>query len=270
MYNGIQKIEEVIEYIENNITCDIDCNVLAEKMQLSVYEFRRIFSFVVGCPVYEYIRKRRLSLAAIEIATKDKIDMLELSQKYGYSSQSGFIKAFGEHHKMSPTACMEQKGDINIFTRPKFKVDVYGRENIDFKIKDTKPFYIKGFTAVSSITDSCCCENVWNEFYEKEEDKKLQSDRIYVSYRNEEGNVKCTIGEKADGGQLIPASKWACFKMNTVDDDIVNETYSKILYEYLPSANLLHNYEIPTVEIYPFDMSQDGFSWEIMIPIKEK
>ncbi|MBO7208548.1 MAG: hypothetical protein J6V58_02295 [Clostridia bacterium] len=111
---------------------------------------------------------------------------------------------------------------------------------------------------------------MWSEFYEKEEDKKLQSDEIYVSYQNEEGNVKCTIGEKADNGQLIPASKWACFKMNTVGDDIVNETYSKILYEYLPSANLLHNYEIPTVEIYPFDMSQDGFSWEIMIPIKEK
>ncbi|MBQ8551366.1 MAG: GyrI-like domain-containing protein [Clostridia bacterium] len=56
--------------------------------------------------------------------------------------------------------------------------------------------------------------------------------------------------------------------MNTVDDDIVNETYSKILYEWLPSANLKRNENIPTIEVYPFDMSEDGFEWEIRIPIK--
>ena len=64
MYSGLQKIEEVIEYIEQNITVEIDCNELSRRMNLSVYEFRRIFSFIVGCPVSEYIRKRRLSLAA--------------------------------------------------------------------------------------------------------------------------------------------------------------------------------------------------------------
>lgn len=62
MYAGLQKIKEVIDYIEKNITSDLDCNVLAAKMGLSVYEFRRIFSFIIGCPISEYIRKRRLSL----------------------------------------------------------------------------------------------------------------------------------------------------------------------------------------------------------------
>ena len=69
MYNGIRKIEEVIDYIESNITDELDYNLLASKMSLSVYEFRRIFSFMVGCPTSEYIRKRRLSLATWEILT---------------------------------------------------------------------------------------------------------------------------------------------------------------------------------------------------------
>lgn len=60
MYNGIERTEAVIDYIETHITEDLDCNVLASKMNLSVYEFRRIFSFIVGCPITEYIRKRRL------------------------------------------------------------------------------------------------------------------------------------------------------------------------------------------------------------------
>ena len=62
MYNGIQKIDEIIDYIEANITEDLNHNKMAEKMNLSVYEFRRIFSFIIGCPISEYIRKRRLSL----------------------------------------------------------------------------------------------------------------------------------------------------------------------------------------------------------------
>ena len=66
---------------------------------------------------------------------------------------------------------------------------------------------------------------------------------------------------------VIPESRWACFTMYTVDDNVVNEKYSKILYEYLPSANLKRREDIPTIEIFPFDMSGDGFEWEIRIPI---
>ena len=83
MYSGIEKINEVIEYIESNIVKDLAADTLASKMNLSVYEFRRIFSFVVGTPLSEYIRKRRLSLAACEILTNNSIDRLSLSHKYG-------------------------------------------------------------------------------------------------------------------------------------------------------------------------------------------
>lgn len=135
MYAGLQKIKEVIDYIEKNITSDLDCNVLAAKMGLSVYEFRRIFSFIIGCPISEYIRKRRVS-------------------------QPGALK------------------------------------------------------------------------YEE-----------------------------------IPETLWACFKLNTVDDGQVNEIYSKLLCEWLPSAKLIKNNAVPVIEVYPFDMSADGFEWEIRIPV---
>ena len=65
MYNGIQRIDDIINDIENNITSDIDYEALASKMALSVYEFRRIFAFVVGTPISEYVRKRRLSAFGI-------------------------------------------------------------------------------------------------------------------------------------------------------------------------------------------------------------
>ena len=268
MYNGIQKIEAVIEYIESNITTELDYNKMASTMNLSTYEFRRIFSFIVGCPVSEYIRKRRLSLAAAEIMTSDKSDISKISEKYGYSNQSAFTRAFCEQHGISPSACLHGNHMVRLFTCPKFTVNVSGRENVPFKIIKSESFYISGFNGVSPITDSCCCEDVWNAFYDSGADKNISAFELYVSYRNLGDNVSCCIGEKSDEGQMIPESKWACFTMNTVDDDIVNETYSKIMYEWLPSANLKRNENIPTVEVYPFDMSEDGFEWEIRIPIK--
>lgn len=268
MYNGIEKINKVIDYIESNLTDNLDCRILAEKMNISVYEFRRIFSFVVGCPISEYIRKRKLSLAALEIMSGEKVDILSISEKYGYANQSAFTRAFCEQHGVSPTTCLKEKAAINLFTRPQFNLTVSGRESISLQIVKTDDFYINGFVGTSNINDTCCCENVWNAFYESGFDKKLNTDTIYVSYSNKDSDVICCIGEKSATGEKIPASKWACFKMNSVDDDVVNEMYSKILYEWLPSANIECNKNIPTIEVYPFDMSEDNFEWEIRIPIK--
>ena len=273
MFEGLQKIKDVLEHIEENITSDLDYKVLASKMGLSVYEFRRIFSFVIGLPIAEYIRKRRLSLAAFEITKNEQVDMLKLSEKYGYSSQSAFSKAFSEYHGIAPTVLMKEKRDVRLLTVPKFDLKINARENINFSVIEREKFYIQGFSGVSSITDSCCCENVWNSFYDSGADKKIDSDIIFVSYKNEGENVLCTIGRLADELQRelpfeeIPESLWACFRLNTVDDEIVNEFYSKILYQWLPSANLVKNDSIPIVEVYPRDMSKDGFEWEIWMPI---
>ncbi len=268
MYNGIKKIEDVIDYIEDNLIAEPDYNEMAKIMNLSVYEFRRIFSFIVGCPVSEYIRKRRLSLAAAEIMSSDKADILKISEKYGYSRQSAFTRAFREHHGVAPSECLNDKTMINLFTRPNFSVSISGRENVPFRVIQTEIFYIKGYSGISPITDSCCCEDVWNGFYESGADKEISEDLIYASYSNRNGNVCCHIGEKSSEGQEIPSSKWACFTLNTVDDDAVNEIYGKIIYEWLPSANFSKNNELPIIEVYPFDMSEDSFEWEIRIPIK--
>ena len=270
MYNGIQKIEDVINDIENHITEELDYDMLASKMQLSVYEFRRIFSFIVGCPISEYIRKRRLSLAATEIMTNKNVNLLEVSKKYGYSNQSAFTRAFCEQHGVSPSACTHNNLAINLFTRPYFSVSISGREDVCFNIVKIDSFCIKGFSGISPITDTCCCEDIWNAFYESKADKVLCTDKLYVSYCNSDENVICCIGEKANEGQKIPESKWACFTLNTIDDNVINEVYCKILYEWLPSANLKTNKNIPIVEVYPFDMSEDGFEWEIRIPIKSE
>ncbi len=268
VYNGIQKLDQVIDYIESNITEDLDFDIILKTVNLSLYEFRRVFSFVVGCPLSEYVRKRRLSLAALEILQSEHPDLLKISEKYGYANQSSFSRAFGEYHGISPTACTGENVQINLFTRPKMEYWLSGRETVPFTLVQTEPFYIRGYTGISPITDTCCCDEVWTAFYESEAGTHIQGDVLYAAYRHQGDVVHCCIGEAGEDGLAIPRSRWVSVKLNTVDDDVVNAWYSKILYELLPSANLVRDQTIPTVEVFPADMSEDGFEWEIRIPIK--
>ena len=274
MYNGIQRIDEIINDIENNITSDIDYEALASKMTLSVYEFRRIFAFVVGCPLSEYVRKRRLSLAACDLVTNANVTVQEISEKYGYSTLAAFSKAFSEYHGFSPTVYQRGNCEITLFSKPKFELHIQNVEEHSFEILNDTAFTIQGYCAFSEHTDTCCCEQVWNDFYELKKDQELSKDRIFVSYKNEEGKIKCCIGERIDQPDAVSSStvihkcRWLCVKMNTTDDDIVNQKYNAILCDLLPSTNLRRRPDIPTVEVYPRDMSEEDFDWEIRIPIE--
>ena len=272
MYNGIQRIEEIIEYIECNITSEIDYEALASRMAMSVYEFRRIFAFVVGCPLSEYVRKRRLSLAACDLMTNAKTTVQKISEKYGYSTLSAFSKAFSEYHGFSPTVCQKGNCEISMFSKPKFEIHMQGADGHAFQILADSAFAIQGYCAFSDHTDTCCCEQVWNDFYELEKDKDISGETIFVSYHNEQGKVKCYIGqrinlnERTATADIIPECRWLSVKMNTTDDDAVNEKYNIILGTLLPSAKLKRRMDLPTVEVFPRDMTENNFEWEIRIP----
>ena len=280
MYDGVEKINEVVTYIEDHITTELNCETMARMMHLSVYEFRRIFSFVVGSSLSEYIRNRRLTLAACEIMTDPAVDLAALGQKYGYSSQAAFAKAFKEVHGVSPSACRKRTGCVKLFSRPHLEFTLRGNETVPFRIISQPAFTVSGYRGVSAMTDTCCCESVWSDFYDSGTEAHLAScgcDSIYACYDNDsgDGNVLCTVGcvLPAPSADLlavdIPASRWACFTVDTTDDNAVNGIYNKIYFEWLPSANLCKAAGMPVVEVYPFDMEEDGFLWEIRIPINK-
>lgn len=271
MHNGIRKLEQIIDEIESNITENIDFSELSRKMGISLYEFRRIFSFVVGCPLSEYVRKRRLSLAACEISSDKAVSLLKISEKYGYSTEAAFSKAFRDQHGISPAVCQRGGAPIKLFTRPKFEFSLGGRSTVSLSVIEDGEFSIHGLVTTSPYTDTCCCDAAWNEFYDSGADGKISGDTIYASYHSLGDNVVCAIGERrrADAdSEIIPAATWVCFTMDTTDDDVVNKKYSEILYELLPSANMRRREGIPTLEVFPVDMSKDGFEWEIRIPVE--
>ena len=266
--------KDIIDEVENNITSEIDVKELAKKANMSIYEFRRIFTFVAGISIGEYIRKRKLSLSALELYEK-KNNVTEISRKYGYDSPSSFSRAFKEFHGISPKEVLDGNNQFKLLTKISSEIITTGGMDVSYSIFKKDKFSVSGFFAHSDMTDTECCEDVWDKFYKSSLSEKIckKSDKIYAVYENGVDYVNCYLGITGDDYSdkiCLPASEWVSFKLNRTEDTYVNEFYRNILNQWFSSVGYEKNIDIPNVEVFPSDMSEDNFEWEIWIPIKRR
>lgn len=264
--NGIEKINRVIDYVEEHITEDIPCAALARLSTLSEYEFRRIFSFIIGVPVAEYIRKRRLALAAEELKSgSDTVS--NIGTKYGYNSASAFTRAFKDTFGVTPNDAKSEDVKLSIYLKPRLEFSLKGGDRLEYTEKTLGDFFIVGVSGISPITDTVCCESVWKK-YEKYAGNSMP-DKIYAAYINGEKDVLCYIGEAnslpSSGDHLkINGGRWLSIDVcKDADEQTINDLYEKILFTFLPSLSCKRDESRPNLEVF----CTDG-SFCIMIPVK--
>ncbi len=269
---------KILNAIEDSLAGEIDVNELAKSAKMSVYEFRRIFSFVVGVPVSEYIRKRRLSIAAEDILSGG-LSVTEAAMKYQYDDPSSFTRAFKEFHGVSPSELLKGKASLKMYTKVDFHLQVGGGENVECRIYEAGEYFVNGFAGVSQIEDKECCERVWQAFENApvyDEVVEKSGGKLYAAYVNGDNEVSCCIGKRTEGAEQgldfvkIPPSAWAAFRLTTTEDELVNGYYGNVICKWLDSSTYCRNEGLPNLEIFPADMSKEGFEWEIHIPIKRK
>ena len=111
---SIQLIQQAICYMEEHLYEDIDYAEVAKSVHMSSYNFHRTFSFIVGMTANEYIRNRRLTLAAQELQTTD-ISVIDAAYKYGYESPESFSKAFSRFHGATPKQAKRKGTKLHLF-----------------------------------------------------------------------------------------------------------------------------------------------------------
>ncbi len=100
--DSLQRMNQAMAYIEENLAEELDMQQVEKLALCSEYHFRRMFSFLAGIPLSEYIRRRRLTLAAFELLHSDS-SVIDTAVKYGYSSPDSFTRAFVSLHGVTPT-----------------------------------------------------------------------------------------------------------------------------------------------------------------------
>lgn len=139
--NGLQK---ALNYIEDNITEELDYDEIARISYSSSYHFQRVFNILCGYTLGEYIRNRRLTLAGTELAA-DKIKVIDAAIKYGYSSPDSFTKSFTKFHGITPSAAREPGARLRSFARLSIKLSLEGGYTMDYRIEEKEAMTFIGY-----------------------------------------------------------------------------------------------------------------------------
>ena len=123
----IERLNDAVGYIEEHLTDEIDYGQLGRVACCSSYHFQRMFAYMAGIPLSEYIRRRRMSLAAVDLQGND-MKVIDVANKYGYSSPTSFNRAFQSVHGIAPSVVKNGGISVKSFPPVIFKITVKGVE----------------------------------------------------------------------------------------------------------------------------------------------
>ena len=126
----LDAMNRAVEYLEANITEKLDIEKVAKIALSSPFHFQRMYHMITGVTIAEYMRRRRLTLAAQDILSGKKI--IDVAYRYGYETPEAFTKAFGKIHGISPSAARELGANLKAYPKLSFHISLKGDKDMDY------------------------------------------------------------------------------------------------------------------------------------------
>ena len=142
----ILTLNQAITYMEEHMTEEIDYVKVAKIASCSSYHFQRMFVYIAGVSLTEYIRRRKMSLAAIDLQSGDK-KIIDVALKYGYSSPTAFNRAFQAVHGVAPSRIKEKGVTLKSYPPISFQLIAKGIEEMEFRIEKKEAIRVLGQSA---------------------------------------------------------------------------------------------------------------------------
>lgn len=298
----LQRMNHAIEYIEDNLENAIDYEQIARIALCSVYQFQRMFSFVLEIPLSEYIRHRRLTLAAFDLKDRNN-KVTDIALKYGYETPESFSRAFQNLHGLTPTQARNAGSQLIAYPRISFQIILKGVVGMNYRIETRDAFQVFGLEDIynyDNITNQqgISIPEVWQNICKNGEldslrqsvvgdwwregnfSKELEAVFAYDSYKFTSNTtfpylIGCYKSENSlvNGHTVVdvPASTWAVF--STLSDGNGSGNYdlrslkNRIFSEWLQTSkfNVLDgNFEM-------YCTNKDGYEYcELWYRIEEK
>jgi len=145
----LDRMNSAMEYVETHLTEAIDYDRIARMACCSTYHFQRMFSFITSVPLSEYIRRRRLTLAAFELQNSS-VKVIDMALKYGYESPEAFSRAFKKMHGVMPMSARDKGVLLKAYPRLSFHISIRGDVEMNYKIEEKQGFEMFGVSTLIS------------------------------------------------------------------------------------------------------------------------
>lgn len=281
----IVRLNSAINYIEEHLTGEIDYDELARVACCSVYHFQRMFTYMAGVPLSEYIRRRRMSLAAVELQSGDE-KIVDIALKYGYTSPTAFNRAFQSIQGIAPSAAKKEGVSIKSFPPISFKITVKGVEELNYRVEEKEAFRIVGLSQPLDREVENNFQVVPKMWQQASMDGSIPAlaammngqpmGLLGVSACNKEDEWKYFIAVATDqpleeGKQweeyIVPAATWAIFA-GSGDNLSIQELERRIVTEWLPTSGYEYA-NAPDIEVY-LNPDPANARYEVWIPVTKK
>lgn len=289
--DSLKGMNDALSYIEENLDNDIDFKEVARLALCSEYHFQRMFSFLAGVSLSEYIRRRRLTIAAFEL-NNSNIRIIDMAIKYGYSSPDSFTRAFQNLHGITPSEARLNGQSLKAYPRMTFQLSIKGGNEMNYRIVEKDAFSIVGIKKRVPIIfrgvnpDIAAMWKSLNEemIHQLKELSNIEPKGIISASTNfsegrmeEKGELDHYIGVAttrecpANLTQLeVSASTWAVFEAVGPFPDTLQNIWGRIYSEWFPSSNYEQTEGPEILWNENKDLTSPTFKSEIWIPVIKK
>ena len=286
----LERMNLALACIEEQMAGEIDFKEVERLALCSEYHFRRMFSFLAGVALSEYIRHWRLTLAAFELQDRDVL-VIDTALKYGYNSPDSFSRAFQTLHGITPTEARNTGQVLKAFPRLTFRLAIEGGTEMNYRIEEKIPFRIVGLMKrVPLIYEGVNPEIdlLWQSLNENliatlkalsniEPRGMLSASTNFSEGRKDGGELDHYIGvatTKEPPPDLacleVPASTWAVFESVGPFPETLQNTWGRIYAEWFPTSGYEQVQGPEILWNADKDTSSPAFRSEIWIPVLKK
>lgn len=278
----VDRLNQSMRHIEEHLTDEIDYEQLAKIACCSVFHYQRMFTYMAGIPLSEYIRRRKMSLAAVYLQSgREKV--IEVAEKYGYRSPTAFNRAFQSVHGVAPSAVRNEGIAVKSYPPITFTITVKGAEEMEYRIETRDAFRIVGVSAPlyqELEKNFMIVPNMWQEAAADGTVEKLAGLMdtapmgllgVSACHDGEQWNYWIAVSSSQPQGNFeeytVPASTWAIFPGAGTNQSI-QELEQRVVTEWLPSSGYEYG-NAPDIEVY-LNPDPQNARYEVWIPVTRK
>ncbi|OJF10698.1 AraC family transcriptional regulator [Couchioplanes caeruleus] len=253
----ITALNQLVDLVEEHLGEELDVRAIARASGTTEYHLRRMFSSLAGMPLSEYVRRRRMTIAAADIV-RGEDDLLNIAVRHGYGSTEAFGRAFRAVHGASLRDVRRDGGPLRTQPQLRFRLTVEGSIPMDTRIVDRPAFRLVGHTARVPLIRQGTNPHIQQHIttLPKEENLRLKA----LGDTDPSGLLQVCDDldpDRTDGSELtymhgvatrvgtpvpddldtieVPAGRWAVFRTTGRFPDALQQTWAATVSEWFPS-----------------------------------